>query len=391
MSLKGKRVKQYYFLISVSLIVLLLFSFFVVPDWMSKRGCVDNFFVGVTFSGDSVLNAKLLIDRVKDFTNLLVVQSGPASKNETMLNEICNYAVNAGLSIIVYFGKFDRAWQPLWLDSAKEKWDSSFLGVYFFDEPAGSLLDSFMEMWNESSSEHQLNLPENYDEIAEFFVHSWETMPGLATVKERAVSLAAFTSDYALYWFDYLAGYDVVLAQFGWNHTLAQDIALIRGAARLQNKSWGAIITWKYNKPPYLDSGLEIYNQMRTAYEAGAEYIVIFNYAEDMGVAYGTLQDEHFVALKRFWNDVVQSSAVRHSSVKAETVLVLPKNYGWGMRHLDDKIWGLWDADEKSEQIWKLLNHLIREYGLTLDIVYDDPAYPIINNYKQIYYWNQTI
>jgi hypothetical protein len=242
--------KQLFLLVTVFLILVLLFSFCVLPDWLIKDKRKDNFFVGVSFCGDSFSDAKLLVDKVKFYTNLLVVQSGPASKNQTMLNEICDYAVEVGLFIIVYFGKFDLDWQPLWLDAAENRWGSSFLGVYFFDEPAGSLLDCFMEMWNESSSEHQLNLPENYDEIAEFFVHSWETMPGLATVKERAVSLAAFTSDYALYWFDYLAGYDVVLAQFGWNHTLAQDIALIRGAARLQNKSWGAIITWKYNKPP---------------------------------------------------------------------------------------------------------------------------------------------
>jgi len=139
------------------------------------------------------LNAKLLIDRVKNFTNLLVVQSGPASKNKTMLNEICDFAVNAGLSIVVYFGKFDHDWQPLWLDSAKEKWGSRFLGVYFFDEPAGSLLDNFDEMWNESLSEPPLDIPRSYDEMAEFFVHAWETMPGLATVKERTVPFVAFS------------------------------------------------------------------------------------------------------------------------------------------------------------------------------------------------------
>jgi hypothetical protein len=47
------------------------------------------------------------------------------------------------------------------------------------------------------------------------------------------------------------------------------------------------------------------YDQIRMAYEAGAEYIVIFNYAEDMEGPYGTLQEEHFVALEHFWNEVV--------------------------------------------------------------------------------------
>jgi hypothetical protein len=152
----------------------------------------------------------------------------------------------------------------------------------------------------------------------------------------------------------------------------------------------GAIITWKYNHPPYLDSGDAIYDQMRTAYEAGAEYVVVFNYAEDMEGPYGTLQDEHFDALERFWNDVVRSSAVKQGSVKAEAVLVLPENYGWGMRDTGDKIWGLWGPDEKSQQIWELSRNLLDQYGLGLNIVYVDPEFPVAEKYPQVYYWNQT-
>ena len=42
--------------------------------------------------------------------------------------------------------------------------------------------------------------------------------------------------------------------------------------------------------------------------EAGAKYLVIFNFAENMTGPYGTLQQEHFDALNRFWNEVVQNS-----------------------------------------------------------------------------------
>jgi len=42
----------------------------------------------------------MLIDRVKDFTNLFVPYSGPVSKNETAMTEICEYAVAADLNII---------------------------------------------------------------------------------------------------------------------------------------------------------------------------------------------------------------------------------------------------------------------------------------------------
>jgi hypothetical protein len=117
---------------------------------------------------------------------------------------------------------------------------------------------------------------------------------------------------------------------------------------------------------------------------------MIFNYAEDMEGPYGIMQDEHFMALERFWNEVVQSPEVKQGSVKAEAVLVLPENYGWGMRHPEDKIWGLWGPDEKSEQIWTLSRDLLEQYGFGLDIVYDDPMFPVAGKYPQIYYWNHT-
>ena len=219
----------------------------------------------------------------------------------------------------------------------------------------------------------------NYKEASEFFINTHQY--NLASIIGNYDDVDLFTSDYALFWFDYLSGYDVILTHFGWNHTLVQDIALVRGAANVQNKKWGAIITWKYNHEPYLDSGEAIYVQILTAYEAGAKYAVIFNYAENMSGPYGTLQEEHFLALERFWNDVVNNQEVKHGSIKGEVALVLPNYYGWGMRNLEDTIWGLWEPDEKSHQIWELQTSLLEEYGLELDIVYADPDFPIENNY----------
>ena len=370
------------FLISTFLVVVLLISFFVIPDLLIKNRVVDDFFVGVTFSGDSVSDAKLLIDRVKFTTNLLVVQSGPVSKNETLLNEICDYAVGAGLSIIVYFGKFDLSWQPLWVDGVEERWGSSFLGVYFFDEPAGSLLDSFDEMWNVSLGEP----PGSNDEMVQLFVDSWQSMPGLKTVKHRLSSPVAFTSDYALYWFDYLAGYDVVLAQFGWNHTRSQDIASVRGAANVQDKEWGVIVTWTFNDPPYLEDGERLYEDLVLAYENGAKYVVVFNFPKIN--EYGILDDGHFLALEKFWQEIQFDSD--YSPVVADSVLVLPENYGFGLRKMDDSIWGLWKADEKSEQIWNISRRLLSSYAPQLDIVYEDDRFSLEDHYSKIFFWNST-
>ena len=57
-----------------------------------------------------------------------------------------------------------------------------------------------------------------------------------------------------------------MFAELGWNVSVAEQIALVKGAARLQDKEWGAMITWKYRSPPYLDSGDQIYNQMLMSY-----------------------------------------------------------------------------------------------------------------------------
>ena len=84
-----------------------------------------------------------------------------------------------------------------------------------------------------------------------------------------------------MYWFDYQAGYDTVLAQLGWSNNPTQEIALVRGAANMQNKDWGTMITWKTNDYPSLPSGAEMYDNMRLSYESGAQYVVVFNYTPE--------------------------------------------------------------------------------------------------------------
>ena len=395
--------------LSLIFIYLIATAAFLVSSPSTSKSAETPFYVGVTFCGNTVSEAKLLVDRVKTYTNVFVLQSGPVSKNETATTEICDYAVAAGLNIIVYFGWFDPhyPWQVPWLDFAKQRWGNRLLGIYYYDEPGGIQLDYnwshlFEMMKLVNASYYQTHAPaldayinrsaisRDYDAAAEIYLNSVRTDPNLTAVKSR--SLTAFTSDYLLYWFDYKGGFDVILAQFGWNSTLVQEIGLVRGAARMQNKQWGAIITWKYTQPPYLDSGEEIYNQMVMAYQAGAQYVIIFNYAKIQGNAYGSMTEEHFQALEGFWNNVVTAPRLRTipDTSKAEAVLVLPKNYGWGMRQPDDRIW-YWGPDEKSSQIWDVSRKLLSQYGLKLDIVYDDPAFPAADKYPQVYYWNQSI
>ncbi len=381
-----------------------------LPNKTENGDPVEPYF-GVSFCGNTTAEAKLLIDRTKDYTNLFVLQSGPISKNETATNIICDYAVDSGLDFIVFFGWFDtnHTWQIPWLDFAKNRWGDRFLGLYLFDEPGGVQTDynwtqifhmvkefdpeSYQAMEQYIEAKVNQTVTRDYDEAKKRYLDYIINHLQINELTDR--SITAFTSDYALYWFDYLAGYDTVFVELGWNHTTPKHIGLCRGAATAQQKDWGAIIVWKDRDPENNDKGVyktgpEMLQDMLVAYETGAKYVIIFNYPTNPpGNPYGILTDEHFVAMQQFWNHM-QQHPEDYGKTEAQAALVLPKNYAWGMRRLNDRIWGYWGPDEKSQQIWELSQDLLDQYGLGLDIVYDDPDFPIADMYQEIYYWNYT-
>jgi hypothetical protein len=363
----------------------------------------------VSFCGDTVDEAILLIDKVKNYTNLFVLQSGPVSTNLAATTEICDYATSQGLNIIVYFGWFnpEHIWQKYWVQNATQRYGDKFLGIYYFDEPGGIQLDYdwedyFTHLYDRIKNpranpgryqnlswaiEGYLNGDiRDYDAGAQIYVAYMQQDRDITFLRNN--SMPVFVSDYALFWWDYLGGYDVVFAQLGNNASIIQEIDLIKGAAHLQDKEWGAIATWKYTEAPYLDSGEEIYTQLLTAYQAGAKYLIIFDYPTIEGNPYGVLTEDHFDALQKLWVDITKPTTKRMSSVEA--VLVLPQNYGWGMRHVADRVW-IWGPDEHSQTIWDISQKLVDQYGINLDIVYDDPQFPVTDKYSRIYYWNQTL
>jgi hypothetical protein len=412
----NEQMKKEHCLSLILIVILLISTVSLLISYTQSTNIQQKkpFYVGVAFGGNTTDQAKLLIDRTKSYTNLFILDSGinAISTNKSAVQEICDYAVNAGLNIIVNLGTFTRAnwpWQIQFFNASKEKYGDKFLGAYYDDEVGGIPLDwdwtTYFTM-NSSlfSGANPLDLtpihyklqmsaingikPENYTLEAQWFNQLLERNRGHNSLKQY--NITTFTSDYALYWFDYLGGYDTLLAQFGWNESITQQISLVRGAATLQNKEWGAIITWKYKQPPYLDTGEKIYTQMETAYNAGAKYITVFDYPyNSTDNPYGILTDGHFQALEKFWNQVVTKQIP--NSVHAEAVLVLPSNYGWGMRNVNDKIWGFWGPDDKSPLIWNNSQTLLNKYGIRLDIIYDDAEFPIQGNYSKIYFWNQTI
>ena len=95
--------------------------------------------------------------------------------------------------------------------------------------------------------------------------------------------------------------------------------------------------------------------------------------------------------MEQFW-DYTKNNP-RNESFSAENAYVLPKDYGYGFRGPDDKVWGLWEADELSPIVWNDTNRLIAQYGLNLDIVYETLIYekPVDLPYDKLIFWNGTI
>ena len=340
----------------------------------------DEFFFGVTYGQNTVEEARVLIDRVQSYTNVFVVDSSAISNNKTELDAVCSYAAEKNLHFIVYFfSLYASDWQREWVITAKQTWGDKFLGVYLRDEPGGRQIELAETVPNASS----------YSDAAEKYVQAVSSTWSMLFLKDESIPVV--TSDFALYWFDYQAGFDVIFAELGWNNSRTQEIALCRGAATAQGKDWGAIITWTYQHPPYLESGPETYLDMVTAYEAGAKYVLLFNYPQyPQTNQYGILTDEHFAAMQQFWN-YANSHPKDLAKIRGEVALVLPEGYGWGMRSVNDTIWGLWTADNSSVLIWQNLNALMDRYGLKLDVIYEDNAFDSTKYYSKVYLWNETI
>ena len=371
--------------VSTCLSAIYAYNVLIAPSQAST----DELYFGVTCGFNTTRESEQLIDKVKNYTNLFIIDSWDVAQNETMLNEICDYAANAGLRFIVYFDLISGTsppypatypWHQEWLTSAKTRWEGKFLGIYLHDELGGKQLDEQRYVHNASG----------YNDAATQFVSNIASYGSVQFAKNNSIPL--FTSDYALYWWDYLGGYDTMFIELGWNISTPQQIAFGRGAADVQDKDWGAMITWKYDAPPYLGNATEIYEDMLAAYKAGTKYIVIFDDRDfPEGNPYGSLTEEHFDAMKTFYMYVKTHPRSVYGETKGTVALVLPANYGWGARWPDEGLWGLWPADEKTPLIWENMNKLRDDYGLSLDIVFDDSRFNVRGRYTTLYFWNDTI
>jgi hypothetical protein len=365
------------------LVVVIVVSLFAALLWSNTSSGNPEFYVGVevAYQNANASDVKVMVDKVKNCTNLVVIGSPEISLNQTALNETCDYINDAGLHFIVLFTELPRytTYDPfLWMIEAKRKYGEKLLGVYRFDEPGGHQVDQ--------GSEAIVTNATSYADAAKQYIESLGIIVGYYLNYSGQV----FTADYALHWFDYESKYSAVFSEFTSNNTREIAVAQCRGAASSFGRDWGAMLTWKYDAPPYIESGEELYADMVSAYKAGAKYVIVFNYPKLD--TYGILKNEHFDALKEFW-DYTHDNPQDFGSQKAKVAYVLPEDYGFGLRRPDDSIWGLFPPDELSAQAWNDVNRLVELYGFGLDIIYDEPGVvdAARGRYERLVFWNETI
>ena len=369
--------------IITSLLIAALLLKYGFLDTNPAKGENVDVFVGIDAAYDSLEEIKTLVDAVSPYTNLFIIGSTGVTHNVTKLDDLAQYVYDKGLSFIIYT-EMPPIIEATWIANAKAKWGDRFLGLYVYDEAGGKQLDDF-----KVKAVHEAD---NYTDAKNQFVSvlnmSLNWVFGNFTDIEN---LQLFSSDYALYWFDYEAGYDTIFAEFGWNYSRQLNVALNRGAATAQNKDWGVIITWTYTEPPYIESGEQLYDDMVLAYQNGAKYIVIFD--TNKNYTHGILGEEHFQALRQF-SEYAHKDPRTQNAASERVAFVLPEDFAYGFRGPNDKIWGLWeaDADALSYELSVKLGNLLTQYGDKLDVIYDDPAFLVnTNSYSKIIFWNGTV
>ncbi len=365
-------------IVAVFLLIVLLLSLVIGVFFQSEGGA--DIFVGVEVGYDNVDEFFRFVDEVEDYINLVVIGSLNITTNATNLIAVGDYLHSKGLYFIPFMFFKEYLEKADFFQVAKERWEEHFLGLYLSDEAGGRQIDGFDPRIVEEA--------ENYTDAASRFLETLKVAHQNFFARYLPpINVTTFTADYALYWFDYEAGWDVVFTEYGWNVSRQIQTALGRGAAQMHNKEWGAIVTWTYQNPPYIEDAKMLYSDLVLAYNNGAKYILVFNYPTNV-TEYGILTREHLDSVREFWNYI---NTVPQDKQISKTAYVLPEDYGFGFRGLDDRIWGLWGPNELTAQVWNEANSLLASYNERLDIVYDTAEFSREKQYEKLIFWNGTI
>jgi hypothetical protein len=378
--------------VTVAVIVFSLLLGLVGVELLARRETAKapELLVGVDVGFGDENDVYRVADATKGYANLIILGSLNVTNDTAKLTRVCDYLYRDGFHFIIYVGFRPGVFPPRGPDStfvqeAVSRWGNKFLGLYIFDEPGGKQLDYLI-----SNPDKIVSRADNNSDAALHYVMS---VNGFLLLYHdfyyNASNVNLFTSDYGLYWYDYLCGYNSVFGEFVGNQSRQLSVALTRGAANSLGKEWGVMITWKYNQPPFLEEPEQLYDDMVSAYQNGAKYIVVFDSSAQFP-PYGILTQHHIDAMKRFW-DYAKSSP-RTGEFLADTAYVLPMDYGFGFRGPNDNTWGLWPADALSAKVWNDTNNLVQQYGMNLDIVYATKIenIPITLPYSKLIFWNGT-
>jgi hypothetical protein len=345
-----------------------------------------DFYFGIDVAYESIEETKALIDKTVNYTNSFIIGCY-GDYNRTRLMILTQYVYDKGLYFMVYSD--DPRFPPAeWYEQARTQWKDKFLGMYYIDEPGGNQLDQ-----SKYPMVRREDGVQSYADAAEAYINrtNWYLRTGRFSIGHSfayPTEFKLFTSDYALYWYDYKAGFDTVFAEFGWNYSRQINVALCRGAATAQNRDWGVMIAWTYTHPPYIESGPELYNDMVLAYQTGAKYIMLFDSNADWTA--GILQQEHLDAMKQFW-EYTKAHPRTITPFSQRTAYVLPEYYAYGFRGPNDKIWGIWEADSIAQNISMSVSSLLNVCNNTLDIIYPDDNFPVNSlGYENVIHWNDT-
>ncbi|MGA3059387.1 MAG: hypothetical protein ABSD92_03355 [Candidatus Bathyarchaeia archaeon] len=381
---------------AVLLVLLLVLPLFLNCSLTTETAAAQSspsLYFGVDVGFGGIAATEQLIDNISSYTNFFVIGC-TNNYNETALNIISEYVYNKGLTFIVY-SDFSRYPSQQWLADAKKNFGNSFLGIYYFDEPGGKQIDQ-----TDYPIIPALNVNLNkttYSDVSNWYVGnlSYWLRGQYSITKNFAdpTEYQLFTSDYGLYWYDYEAGYNTVFAEFTMNYSQQFNVALCRGAATVQSKDWGVMITWKYTQSPYMENGSELLSDMELAYENGAKYIIVFdsnaNYTQNVltqNIVNG--QGGQLAAMYQFWQ-YVKANPRTITTASERTAYVLPAAYGYGFRGPLDRIWGLWLSDNDTTDIGMSITSLIQMLGNNLDIVYPDGSRSVESvGYNNVINWN---
>jgi hypothetical protein len=386
----------YFKVIPTVLILITLFGALLAAEVIiNKPADTIDIYVGLSIGYGDEETALKQIDKVANYVNLIILGSLNVTTDTKTLSRVCDHIYQKGLHFIVYvaFGEGAENAPPRGPDAtffvdAATKYGDKFLGVYIFDEVGGKLMDGA----------HSINMTteDTYSEAAILYTHHLHYYLQNTSQYYAPAQFPIYTSDYTLYWYNYLAGYDVVFTEYVGNQSRQIATGLCRGAAKSLNKEWGVIITWSHQPDYFVENPEQLYNDMVLAYQNGAKYIIVFNSLFNSRAQftslteYGTLTSEHFERMEQFWNYVHDESPV--GPYPANTAYVLPKDYGFGFRSPTDRIWGKWSVDNLSQKMWVDSHALLETYGLSLDIVYEtriaDTSVDL--PYERLIFWNGT-